>query len=366
MHQVPYRPARWLRNPHLLTLWGRLFRRAAHFDHHIERWDTHDHDFVDIARVNARGAGKPTFLLLHGLEGRITSHYVSGTLNAASARGWQANLLIFRTCGGQTNRQARSYHSGDTDDIDFVVRRLLRERPDSPLVLAGVSLGGNALLKWLGEQGDAVDPRIVAATAVSSPFDLALCSRHIDTGFSRVYSWNFLTTLKTKAFDKIAAHPGIADAERVHRARTIWEFDDAFTGPVHGFRDAADYYSRSSSLGFLAHIRVPTLLLSAQDDPFYPAGLLDTVRSAAALNSAITVEFVERGGHVGFVEGAHPWAVTSYCERRPAEFGQAVLAGREEQDTLCDASDVTVDDPRRLSAFSGAPLADMTGVDHRI
>lgn len=325
MHR-PYAPARWLSNPHLLTVWGRLFRRARPVPFIRERWETPDDDTVDILRVAGSSEQAPTFVLLHGLEGSENSHYVGGTIREARARGWQANLLIFRTCNGVMNRQPRSYHSGETSDLDYVVRRLLEERPNAPLVLAGVSLGGNVLLKWLGEQGAATDPRVRAATAISVPFDLARSSRHIDQGLSRIYSRRFLRSLKVKALEKIARHPGIADPRAVAAAPTLWDFDDVFTGPVHGFAGAEDYYARSSSIHFLASIRVPTLLLSARDDPFHPAGLLDEVERIARNNPFLTLEFVKRGGHVGFIEGSSPWTVSSYAERRAVEFGDSVLA----------------------------------------
>jgi predicted alpha/beta-fold hydrolase len=265
-------------------------------------------------------------VLLHGLEGSIRSHYTAGTLAEAQRRGWQANLLLFRGCNGTLNRAARSYHSGETTDLDFVVRQLHTERPSAPLVLAGVSLGANVLLKWLGEQGDAVTGLVAAATAVSTPFDLARSSAHIDAGFSRVYAWNFLTSLKAKALEKIRQHPGLADPARVEAARSLWTFDDAFTSVAHGFRDAADYYRRSSSIHYLAAIRVPTLLLSSRDDPFHPPQVLDDVARIAAGNPALHLEFTARGGHVGFVEGATPRRARYYAERRIAEFASAELA----------------------------------------
>lgn len=305
---------------------GRFLTRHVPVDWRAERWETPDDDFLAVLRVDARQSSAPTFLLLHGLEGAAESHYVRGLLGAASRRGWQANVLLFRSCGGPLNRQPRSYHSGETSDLDFVVGRLLRERPDSRLVLTGVSLGGNVLLKWLGECGEDLDPRVSVAIAISVPFDLSRCSRHIDRGLSRVYSQRFLKCLRPKALRKIDAFPGLADPERVRSSRTLWEFDDAFTSIVHGFRDAADYYEQCSSAKFLASIRRPTLLLSAYDDPFYPAGLLDKVAESASMNPWLRCEFVARGGHVGFLEGVAPWRMTSYYERRVTDFAEAYLA----------------------------------------
>ncbi|MCC6318179.1 MAG: alpha/beta hydrolase [Gemmatimonadaceae bacterium] len=321
----PYRPAPWLTNPHLHTVWGRVFRRRAQLPWRQERRDTPDGDFVDLLRVDTPEPNAPTFLLLHGLEGSHRSHYIAGTLQQARRRGWQANLLFFRGCSGEVNRVARSYHSGETRDLDFVVSRLRAERPDAPLVLAGVSLGGNVLLKWLGEQGTALTGVVAAATAVSVPFDLARSCAHIDATAS-FYSRRFLATLREKALDKIQRHPGLADAAAVQRANSLWAFDDAFTSVVHGFRDAADYYAQSSSLGFLRDIRVPTLLLSAFDDPFHPPEILHEVRAVVESNPCVQTEFVPVGGHVGFVEGLLPWATTSYSDRRVVEFGEQQLA----------------------------------------
>lgn len=321
MPKRPYSPSPWLRNRHLHTVWGRLARRAPDLPYRQERWDTPDDDFLDLLRLDGASASHPTFLLLHGLEGSRRSHYIGGTLAIAQARGWQANLLFFRSCSGEMNRLSRSYHSGETTDLDWVVRRLRAERPLAPVVLAGVSLGGNVLLKWLGEQGDAVTSFVSAATAISVPFDLARSSRHIDET-ATFYSRRFLRTLRSKALEKVSRFPGIADVDAIARASTLWSFDDAFTSVVHGFADAADYYRRSSSIHYLAGIRVPTLLLSAADDPFHPPEVLDDVREIARRNPALHPEFVRVGGHVGFVEGALPWRTGSYSERRPIEFGE--------------------------------------------
>lgn len=318
---VPYRPAPWLTNPHLQTVWGRVGRRGPGLPpHRRERWDTPDGDFVDLVRLEAKSSTAPTFLLLHGLESTVQSHFVSGVLRSACAAGWQANLLFFRTCSGEPNRLPRSYHSGETTDLDYVARRLDQERPDAPLVLAGVSLGGNVLLKWLGERGDDVAGRVAAAVAISVPYDLARSARHIDA-HGRFYARRFLKTLRRKAIEKVNRFPRIADIEAIERANSLWAFDDAFTSVVHGFRDAADYYDRSSSLPYLHRIRVPTLLLSARDDPFHPPEVLDDVEAVAAENPALMPEFVEVGGHVGFVEGTLPWRTRSYVDRRVVEFG---------------------------------------------
>jgi hypothetical protein len=314
-----YRPAWWARGGHAQTLWGKFFRPNLAITTHRERWDTPDGDFIDIYRLSATPSA-PRLLFLHGLEGTIRSHYVAGFFIEAKRRGWAADLMIFRGCGDEPNRAPRFYHSGDTNDITFVLDRILAEIPDAPIGLAGVSLGGNVLLKFLGERGNTLPRRVRAAAAISVPFDLEAGCRFISRGFSKIYDRHFLRTLKRKAFEKLDRFPGLFDRDQLERAQTIFEFDDAVTAPVHGFANAHDYYSRSSALGFLDRITVPTLLLSAVDDPFLPATVLDRVRTIAETNSRLELEFTEHGGHAGFVSGALPWSAHYYAERRVCDF----------------------------------------------
>ena len=314
-----YSPSWWLPGPHARTIWGRFFRRTPPLPIRVERWETDDDDFLDLVRLEAP-KGRPHLVMLHGLEGAPRSHYVRGLFLQAAQRGWAADLLLFRGCGTELNRAPRFYHSGETGDIDVVARRLMSAEPDAPFVFAGVSLGGNVLLKWLGEMGDAVPEQIVGAAAVSVPFDLARASRHIDRGFSRVYQTHFLRSLRRKALAKLERYPKLLSRERVEASRSLWDFDDVVTAPVHGFADANDYYSRSSSLGYIDRVRVPTLLLSAVDDPFLPASVLDDVRLIAARNRDLAIEFPRSGGHVGFISGANPFRPFYYAEWRAAEF----------------------------------------------
>lgn len=290
----------------------------------MERWSTSDGDFIDILRLDA-DRDRPRLFLLHGLEGTVRSHYVGGLLQVARQRNWAADMLIFRGCGNELNRAPRFYHSGETGDAEFAIGRVLDEFPTAPLVLCGVSLGGNVLLKWLGERGDSLPDRIRAAAAISVPFDLERGSRHISRGFSRVYERHFLKTLRRKAAAKLSRFPGLFDDDALLRARTLYDFDEVVTGPIHGFRGAHDYYLRSSSLRFLSGIRRPTLLVSAMDDPFLPSEVLDQVSVVARDNPFLTTEFTRRGGHVGFVAGS-PWRPQYYAERRVGEFLEAVLA----------------------------------------
>lgn len=286
-------------------------------------WDTPDGDFVELARLDpppeALPAGTPHVLLLHGLEGGLGSHYARAMFREAAVRGWSMDLLLFRSCGSQPNRLPRSYHSGETGDPLFVLQRLASE-VRGPIGVVGVSLGGNVLCKLLGEHGDTLPTAVSAAVAVSVPFDLARASRRIGQGFGTVYERRFLRSLIPKAMAKISRHPELGRFSSVATSRTLWEFDDRFTAPVHGFVDAADYYARASSLPVLSGIGRPTLLLSAVDDPFLPSAVLDDVREAVAGNAMVEVEFPARGGHVGFTSGAWPWRPHYYAEWRAADF----------------------------------------------
>ena len=315
----PYRPAWFVPGRHLRTLWGKFVRRRPRVSTAIERWSTPDDDVLVVHRLKG-AATSPVLVLLHGLEGSPNSHYARGLLARAYERGWSAVAVVFRTCGGEMNRTRRFYHSGETTDLDYVVRRLTIEAPEAPIVLAGFSLGGNVLLKWLGERGADVPSAVRAAAAVSVPYDLARGSRYINRGFSRVYERHFLRSLVRKANQKRERFPDVVPEVDLAALRTMWDFDDAVTAPVHGFRDAADYYERSSSLRWLDRVRVPTLLVSAVDDPFLPPEVLDEVRSAARGNPALHCEFQERGGHVGFIAGNLPWRPLYWAERRAMEF----------------------------------------------
>jgi predicted alpha/beta-fold hydrolase len=321
--EYTYTPAWWVPGAHLQTLWGKLVRRPPIVHTRVERWATPDHDELEIRRVDpiaGMGADVPRLLVLHGLEGTIRSHYVCGLLDQARRRGWAADVLIFRGCNGELPRAARFYHSGETSDLDFVIRRLGREHPTQPLVLVGVSLGGNVLLKWLGERGDQTPSLVRAAAAISVPFDLERGSRHIERGFSRLYTYHFLRTLRRKALAKLARQPKLFDEVRLRRARTLMDFDDAVTAPLHGFVDAHDYYTRSSSRHFLTNIHRNTLLLSAYDDPFLPREILDDVVKVALSNRRLTVEFHEHGGHAGFIGGKVPWNTRYYAEERAIKY----------------------------------------------
>jgi hypothetical protein len=306
-----------------MTIFGPLFRPGPKVPLRRERWELPDGDFIDVDRM-AGPAAAPLLVALHGLEGSSSAHYIRGLLSEARGRGWRGLALNFRGCSGDMNRLVRSYHSGETGDLHELVRRLRGEA--DRIVLAGCSLGGNVLVKWLGEQGDRTPGQIRAAAAVSVPFDLALCAQTLDSkGFwRRVYRTRFLRTLKRKSLEKLARFPGAADEVRVRDARTLVAFDDALTARVHGFAGASDYYGQSSSAAFVPRVRVPLLLLSAEDDPFIPARCIPAVD-----NPLVTLEVWPKGGHLGFVEGPF-WRPRFYAERRAVEFlAQHVEKGGE-------------------------------------
>lgn len=321
----PFVPSWWLPGAHLPTIWGKKFRRERLAHDRVERISTPDRDHLTLVRRGRARPGVPHLLVLHGLEGTMRAKYAHGLLEQAARRGWSADLLMFRSCDGELNSARRLYHSGETTDVDFIARRLRKETPDAALVVCGVSLGGNVLLKWLGELGESGPEIVSRAAAVSVPFDLAAGSTYLERGLSPLYTRHFLKTLRPKALAKARQFPGSIDVDRVLAARTFWEFDDASTAPLHGFSSAADYYERSSSINFLTRIRVPTLLLCSEDDPFVPPIALSMVRAIAGTNAAMECEFTPRGGHVGWIEG-QPWAPHYYMEGRTIEYLSGTVA----------------------------------------
>ena len=326
MSDHTFSPAWWAANRHVQTLWGKLVRRSSDVATRRELWETPDDDLLEIRRLDAP-PGRPRLILLHGLEGTIRSHYLGGIFAEARRRGWGADLLLFRSCGEQPNRARRFYHSGETTDLTLVIDRVLREHPASPIALAGFSLGGNVLLKWLGERGSRLPSAVRAASAISVPFDLSRSASHIDRGFARVYQAHFLRSLRRKVLAKMRHFPDLVDPAQLSLARTIRDYDHVVTAPVHGFEGAEDYYTRSSSIRWLPEVRLPTLLLSAVDDPFLPPDVLDQVRGIAQANPMLQIEFPTRGGHVGFVAGRVPWRPFYWGEWRIAEFLSGFLDG---------------------------------------
>lgn len=320
----PFRAAWWLPGAHAQTVAGRLLRRAAVPALRRERIETPDGDFLDLDFTPSAGTDRGLVVLLHGLEGSSRRGYAINTYGALEERGVGAVGINFRACSGEPNRLARSYHSGDTDDLRFVLRFLADRYPARPLGAVGFSLGGNVLLKYLGEEGDAA--AFEAAVAVSVPYDLGGCADALAASpAGRFYTRHFVRGLVAKAEAKREIIRDTIDFARVRNARTFREFDDAATAPLHGFRDAEDYYRRSSSGAFLPAIRVPTLLMHAHDDPFLPGRYLP--HGVIAANPWLRAVITDRGGHVGFVEGP-PHAPRFWVERQAARFLAGHLAHR--------------------------------------
>ncbi len=318
-----FRAPWWLRNPHLQTLWQRFARREPLVALRRERLELPDGDFLDLdwarsingsepADRDTHGAARtPVVMVLHGLEGSSASPYAQGMLAAIAARGWRGVVMHFRGCSGELNRLPRSYHSGETGDIAHVLGLLRGRYPQAPLAAIGYSLGGNVLLKYLGERGAAAG--LDAAAAVSVPFLLHDSADRLDRGFSRFYQKLLVGSLTQKVAQKFARMTSPIPLDGVVTSRNFREFDDRVTAPLHGFSDAAEYYHRSSSRQFLKAIAVPTLILQARDDPFMTPAVIP---GAGELAPPVSLEVSDRGGHVGFVAGAAPWRPRYWLEER--------------------------------------------------
>ena len=302
----PYVAPWWLPGGHLQTIAAALGPKPR-VAWSRERWEIPDGDFIDLDWAGKEG---PLLVLFHGLEGSSSSQYARFIAAHAVASGWRCVVPHFRGCSGQLNRLPRAYHSGDSAEIGWILQRL------GATHAAGVSLGGNALLKYLGENEGKTPVR--RAAAVSAPFDLAAAGRVLDRGLNqRLYTRVFLTTLKAKAFAKLTLRQIAVDERKLARARTFREFDDMVTAPLHGFSGVDDYWTRASSAPWLKSIAVPTLLLSARNDPFLPAATLDELQSRRDIPAHVTLEFLAAGGHAGF-PGRDGWLA-----RRVLEFLRA-------------------------------------------
>ena len=313
----------WLPSPHAQTIAGRLLRRPDPPAFARERWTTPDDDFLDLDFAPPVGADAPIVLLLHGLEGSAQRGYAINTYGALAKHGVASVGLNFRSCSGEPNRTARFYHSGETEDIRFVLGELRERHPHTPIGAIGFSLGGNALLKFLGEERDAAAQLVSTAAAVSVPYDLGVGADYLDkSALGRLYARIFLKPLVSKMLEKKHLLGDACDLARAQRARTFREFDEAITAPLHGFADAEDYYTRSSSAQFIAGIRVPTLLLHSEDDPFLPVAAIPHADIAA--NPLVTASIQKEGGHVGFIQGT-PLTPEFWAEDTAARFLAAHL-----------------------------------------
>jgi predicted alpha/beta-fold hydrolase len=301
----------WLPGGNLQTIWPALYARRGHGprpQYRRERWVTPDRDFVDVDWLVEPSTGsvepvRPLLVLFHGLEGSSRSHYAEAFADFAREHGMAFAVPHFRGCSGELNQAPRAYHSGDHEEIGWMLGRL-REQHHGPIVAIGVSLGGNALLRWAAEAGDSASGSVGAVAAVCSPIDLAAGGWAIGRGFNRlVYTTMFMRTMKPKALAKLDQHPGLFDRERLLAARDLHDFDDLFTAPLHGFKDADDYYARASAKPHLQRIRIPALVLNARNDPFVPPWSLPTQAEAGP---HVTLWQPAQGGHVGFPDGHLP------------------------------------------------------------
>src|SRR3990167_2282858 len=302
MSDNQFKPAWWLPNSHLQTLWPPIFRRnIKDLQLERERLELPDGDFIDLDWVSRQKQG-PLVLILHGLEGSIESHYAKGMLQTVTQYGWRGVFMHFRGCSGEPNRLARSYHSGETGDIDYVISLLRDREPNLILAAVGFSLGGNVLLKWLGEKKDTNS--LQAAIAISVPFELHKAAVRIQQGFSKFYQWYFIRCLRDRLALKFQSSPSSIDPSLIYKVSTMYDFDDKITAPLHGFTGVEEYYSTASSRQYLNSIKVPTLILHAKDDPFMSE---DVIPKLHELSPHVKLEVTETGGHVGFVSGKYPW-----------------------------------------------------------
>jgi len=303
-----YRAPGWLPGGHVQTIWAARFSRRyagepPHFER--ERWTTPDGDFIDVdIQSGPREAADARWLVVfHGLEGSSGSQYIQAFASAARIAGMNFAAPHFRGCSGELNLAPRAYHSGDFEEVGWILARL-RERTTAPLLAAGVSLGGNALLRWAEEAGASAARTACSVAAVCSPIDLTAGGHAIGRGLNRqLYTRMFLATMKPRALAKLAQHPGLFDRERLLAARDLYDFDNVFTAPLHGFKDTDDYWLRGSAKPHLARIRIPALVLNARNDPFVPASSLPLPHEVGA---HVTLWQPAHGGHVGFPAGALP------------------------------------------------------------
>ncbi len=311
INSSPFKPAWWLSGAHQQTIWANKIRPRPRVRLIRERIELDDGDFIDLD-WNDRQTG-PLILVLHGLEGSSESNYAAGILRSFSQRGWTAVMMHFRGCSGEPNRLARRYHAGDTGDLATVLSLLVKRFPDKPVFAVGYSLGGNVLLKWLGETGD--NNPLTSAVSISVPYKLADCAERLNMGFSRFYQKILLDRLLHVTRKKYADRNEV-DLEMINRIRTIRDFDDQVTAPLHGFRDVDHYYDSASCFPYLKKISTPTLILHARDDPFmWPS----TLPLQTDLADAVTMDLSPDGGHVGFVSGS-PLRPVCWLEQRIPEF----------------------------------------------
>lgn len=307
IESMNYRAPWWLPDGHSQTIWAALAARTKGRHELVwrrERWETPDGDFVDVDWLASAPRTAPLLVLFHGLEGSSSSHYAQAFGAYAQEYGMGMAVPHFRGCSGELNRAPRAYHSGDYEELDWILRRLRSGYRSQPMVAVGVSLGGNALMRWAGEAGEAAAAVVDAVASVCAPLDLAASGHAIGRGLNRqIYTRMFLRTMKPKALAKLAQHPGLFDRRALEQARDLYEFDDVFTAPLHGFKGVEDYWARASAKPHLSRIRIPALAVNARNDPFVPASTLPT---AGEVGQHVTLWQPAHGGHVGFASGRLP------------------------------------------------------------
>jgi predicted alpha/beta-fold hydrolase len=322
-----YRAPSWLAGGHAQTIYPYILTRPP-VRYRRERVDAPDSDFWDVDWLEASSSAAtstgaqppPLVVLFHGLEGGSSSHYARALMTHLAAIGWKGVVPHFRGCGGELNRHPRAYHSGDYEDVGAMLAtiraRMDRDAPGTTMYAVGVSLGGSALLNWVGRAGNEASDTIKAAAAVSAPIDLSAAGVAIGRGLNRVYSRHFLSTLRPKGLAMAKRFPGVLDPVRLRRVKSMYDFDEVVTAPLHGFAGADDYWRRASSRPWLSKIAIPTLILNARNDPFVPAASLP---SRGEVSSMVLLEQPEHGGHAGFLSPPFPGHL-NWLPRRLIQF----------------------------------------------
>ena len=328
---APYTAPFWLPGGHLQTIYAATLGSAPQVDYRRERWELPDGDFVDVDWADPTNVEQnspanlppdlPIVVLFHGLEGNSQSGYARSLMAAAQAKGWQGVVIHFRGCSGVPNRLPRVYYAGDTPEMQLLLSRVQEHMPQAPIYAVGVSLGANALLKWLGESGEEAKHIVSKAVAVSAPMDLAATATALDNGLNRIlYTPRFVESMRPKALNMLARFPelqsqGLLDSEKIKAAKTIHDIDSAVTAKLYGAKDVEDYYAKNASKPWLTHIRLPTLILNAKNDPFVPE---ETLPTTSEVSESVTLEYPETGGHVGF-PGRDDWLPNRILEFFQAE-----------------------------------------------
>lgn len=323
-----FKPAWWAKNPHLQTIFADWLTNTEQAIGINERLELDDGDFLDVVWTTAIDADYkgPLVVVFHGLEGSIKSHYVHRLLSLCERMNWPAVMMHFRGCSGEPNRLSRAYHSGETSDARFFLELLTKRYPCATLFAAGYSLGGNMLLKYLGEYVD--DPLLKGAVAISPPLSLSACEERLKSGFSRVYQQHLLSRMKLNLHKKIALIPQLskqlAGDQHLTSITDFRSFDQQVTAVLHGFESADDYYQKCSAMQYLKRIKVPSLIIHAKDDPFMTKAVIPKLEQ---LSAQVTYELSEHGGHVGFISGKYPWRAEFYLDQRIIEYFKNINLG---------------------------------------